>query len=201
MQEIRRIKRERKMLLTPVEAYQLYAAASAVRKIPGDAAEVGVFRGASAKLIGLALPDKPLHLFDTFDGLPRPEAADGDLRLGEFRCGLDEVRHYFGSEPNLHFHVGIFPGSAAPAQDRTFAFVHLDMDLFEGTFAALDWFYPKMLPGGIIITHDYVVLPGPTKAFNEFFSGKPEPIIELTGSQCMAVKVSSPTYAAPGVVM
>jgi len=62
MGQIREIKRDRKMLLTPLEAFQLHAAASAVRKISGDAAEVGVFRGASAKLLRLALPDKPLHL-------------------------------------------------------------------------------------------------------------------------------------------
>ena len=189
MQQIRQIKRDRKMLLTPVEAYHLYAAAIAVRKIPGDAAEVGVFRGASAKLIRLALPDKPLHLFDTFEGLPQPEAVDGDLCLGEFSCSLDEVKHYLGSEPNTHFHVGIFPSSGTPAQDRKFVFVHLDVDLFDGTLAALNWFYPRMQPGGIIITHDYTVLPGPTKAFDEFFNEKREPIVELAGGQCMAMKL------------
>src|SRR5437879_1566462 len=89
MRQIRQIKRERKMLLPPVEAYQLFAAAAAARKIPGDAAEVGVFRGASARLIRLALPGKPLHLFDTFEGLPQPEAVDGNLNAGEFSCGLD----------------------------------------------------------------------------------------------------------------
>ena len=196
MQHIRQIKRDRKMLLTPVEAYQLYAAATAVRKVPGDVAEVGVFRGASAKLIRFALPDKPLHLFDTFEGLPQPDAIDGDLRLGEFSCGLDEVKRYLGSEINTHFHAGIFPDSGIPARDRKFAFVHLDMDLFDGTLAALNWFYPKMLAGGIIITHDYAVLPGPTKAFNEFFSEKPEPMIELSGSQCMAIKLSCHEDAA-----
>jgi predicted O-methyltransferase YrrM len=190
MQHIRQIKRERKMLLTPVEAYQLYAAATAVRRVPGDAAEVGVFRGASAKLIRLALPDKQLHLFDTFEGLPQPEAIDGDLYSGQYSCGLDEVKRYLGSELNTQFHVGLFPDSAAPAKDRKFAFVHLDMDLFDGTLAALNWFYPRLHPGGIIITHDYVVLPGPTRAFNEFFSDKPEPIIELSGCQCMAIKLS-----------
>jgi O-methyltransferase len=190
MREIRAIKRERRMLLTPVEAYQLYAAATAVRKIPGDAAEVGVFRGASAKLIRSALPDKRLHLFDTFEGLPEPQPVDGDLRSGQFSCGLDEVKSFLGSEVDTCFHVGIFPSSAGPAKERTFAFVHLDVDLYDGTLSALNWFYSRMQAGGIIITHDYVVLPGPTKAFDEFFREKPDPIIELSGSQCMAVKIA-----------
>jgi O-methyltransferase len=195
MQQIRQIKRDRKMLLTPVEAYQLHAAATSVAKIPGDAAEVGVFRGASAKLIRLALPDKTLHLFDTFQGLPQPRAVDGDLLSGEFCCSLEEVRRYLGGDPKMHFHKGIFPLSGAAAQDRTFSFVHLDVDLYEGTLGALEWFYPRMQPGGVIITHDYIVLPGPTKAFNEFFSDKPEPIIELSGSQGMVIKVTG--HAAP----
>lgn len=190
MRQIMRIRRERKMLQKPPEAYQLYAAASAVRKISGDAAEVGVYRGASAKLIRLALPEKFLHLFDTFEGLPEPEAVDGELRAGHFLCGLDEVKHYLGSEPSTRFHVGIFPGSAAPVKDRRFSFVHLDMDLYEGTRDALNWFYPRMQPGGVIITHDYIVLAGPTKAFDEFFGEKPDPIIELSSAQCMAVKIS-----------
>jgi O-methyltransferase len=189
MRQIREIKRNRKMLLTPVEAYQLHAAASAVGKLAGDAAEVGVFRGASAKVIRLALPDKTLHLFDTFEGLPQKD-TEGDLQVGEYSCGLDEVKKYLGSEPNTHFHVGIFPSSATQAQDRKFAFVHLDMDLFDGTLAALQWFYPRLVPGGIVMTHDYAYLPGPTKAFDEFFAGKPEPMIELAGNQCMVVKMS-----------
>jgi len=192
MGQIREIKRSRKMLLTPVEAFQLHAAAIGVRKIPGDVAEVGVFRGASAKLLRLALPDKPLHLFDTFAGLPQPEAVDGDLRAGEFCCGLDEVKRYLGSQANTHFHIGMLPDSGAAVSDRTFSFVHVDVDLFDGTLAALNWFYPRMQPGGIMITHDYTVLPGPTKAFNEFFADRPEPIIELSGSQCMAIKISRP---------
>ena len=38
---------------------------------------------------------------------------------------------------------------------KRFAFVHLDMDLYEGTLAALLHFYPLMNEGGIILLHDY----------------------------------------------
>jgi len=126
--------------------------------------------------------------------------VDGDLRAGQFCCGLDEVKRYLGSQPNTHFHIGLLPDSGTAAMDRTFAFVHVDVDLFEGTLAALNWFYPRLHPGGIIITHDYTVLPGPTKAFNEFFREKPEPIIELSGGQCMAIKVAAlnPTSSYSG---
>ena len=123
--------------------------------------------------------------------MPQPEAIDEGLRAGLFSCGLDEVKDYLGSEPNTRWHVGIFPGSAKPLEDRKFALVHLDMDLYQGTLEALNWFYPRMQQGGVIITHDYLVLAGPTKAFEEFFEDKPEPVIELSSAQCMAVKISS----------
>jgi len=58
LKQIMQIRRGRKMRLSTIEAYQLYASARAAQKVPGDAAEVGVFRGASAKLIRLALPHK-----------------------------------------------------------------------------------------------------------------------------------------------
>jgi hypothetical protein len=46
-----------------------------------------------------------------------------------------------------------------------------------------------MSPGGIIISHDYITAPGVQKAFDEFFSNKPEPLIETAGSQCFIVKL------------
>jgi hypothetical protein len=46
-----------------------------------------------------------------------------------------------------------------------------------------------MVCGGIVLTHDYSSYPGPTKAFREFFAGRRDPMIELSGIQAMAVKI------------
>jgi O-methyltransferase len=43
--------------------------------------------------------------------------------------------------------------------------------------------------GGIIISHDYINAVGVRKAFDEFFEDKLEPIIEMSGSQCLIAKV------------
>jgi len=66
--------------------------------------------------------------------------------------------------------------------------VHIDVDLFEATLASLVFFYPKMNKAGIIISHDYDE-PGVRKAFDDFFADKPEPVIEMSGCQCLVVKV------------
>ncbi len=46
-----------------------------------------------------------------------------------------------------------------------------------------------MSRGGIIISHDYITAPGVKKAFDDFFDGKIEPVLETAGSQCLVVKV------------
>lgn len=63
------------------------------------------------------------------------------------------------------------------------------MDLYASAYSVLEFFYPRLLPGGIILSHDYHTCTGPRKAFDEFFAGRPEPVIELPGNQAMIVKL------------
>ena len=187
METIRSIKRGRAMATSPLDAYQLFAAARATAKVKGEAAEAGVFQGATAKLILDALPDKTLHLFDTFEGLPNSQ--DG-YDQGQYRGGLDDVRAYLGSD-RVRYHKGYFPTDTGhEVASERFAFVHLDLDYYDGTLAALEFFWPRMPAGGMVLTHDYISLPGPTKAFNTFFQDRPEPVVELSGIQALVVKLA-----------
>lgn len=67
--------------------------------------------------------------------------------------------------------------------------MHLDLDLYKATSESIEFFYPRMSKGGIILSHDYLTASGVKKAFDDFFSDKPEPIIEMSGTQCLIVKV------------
>src|ERR1700722_4801334 len=71
-----KIRSHRDMLLLPAEACQIMSAVDAVKKIPGDMAELGVASGASAMMIAARSPERRLHLFDTFEGLPKPTKED-----------------------------------------------------------------------------------------------------------------------------
>jgi O-methyltransferase len=192
MKSIARIRRERSLLLTDIEACQIISALNATRKIPGDIAELGVAYGASAKLICEYSVERQILLFDTFQGLPKPGKQDAGSRQalcgGEFTCSLEDVSSYVANGRCRYF-KGLFPDTAAAVADRKFSFVHLDVDLYESTLAGLEFFYPRMSPGGIIVSHDYPTLRGVDRAVNEFFANKPEPIIEVAGGyQCLAVK-------------
>jgi O-methyltransferase len=194
LRSIRKLKGDRKLLLTPLEANQLFSLVRATSKLGGSMAEVGVYRGASARLIREADPARHLHLFDTFEGLPEPAENDAELHLGRFKenqfsCSLEEVKNYLEGFRNIYFHKGPFPATGEAVVGERFSLVHSDVDLYASTLAVLDFFYPRMLPGGVILSHDFATCRGPHDALTEFFKDLPEPLIELPGDQAMVVKL------------
>ena len=180
------------LVLRDGEAYSIYSGVVETAKIEGAIAEVGVFKGGSALLISAAKADRELHLFDTFEGLPPVSADyDPDFREGTFKGSLEEVRAVLSGVRNIQFHKGLFPDSAAGLEHLRFSFVHIDVDLYESTRGCLEWFYPRMTPGAMLISHDFVDTEGVRKAFREFFANKPEILIELTGTQAAFVRAGS----------
>ncbi len=186
---IRRVRSERRWLITTNEAFMVFACARAQSSLEGDLAEVGVYEGGSAKLICEAKQDRTFHVFDTFAGLPEPTGDDRLVHRAKlFSCSLESVSKYLGAYSNLHFYPGLFPDTAGPVTDRRFSFVHLDVDLYDSTLACLEFFYPRMVPGGVILSHDYSVLAGVKRAFSEFLTDRAEPLLELPSTQCMLIK-------------
>jgi hypothetical protein len=64
---------------------------------------------------------------------------------------------------------GYFPDTAIGLPDK-FKFVNLDLDLYVPTLEGLRLFYDKMIPGGVILIHDYFPnsYPGVKQAVTEF---------------------------------
>jgi hypothetical protein len=125
--------------------------------LPGDMAEVGVYRGGTAKLIAYYAPRTPLHLFDTWTGRPDKDLLEdeGHLRGGCDDCDYDDVRAFVNS-PHARYYKGAIPDTLGevPCTAR-FRFVHLDVNLYRPTRDSLLYFSQKMLPGGVIIFDDY----------------------------------------------
>ena len=181
-------------LVQPLEDFfNVYQLTLKTRKLPGAIVELGVFRGGSAKLIALLKGDKELHLFDTFAGMPAVRSDVDHHLAGDFAdTSLEAVQAYLSGFKNIFFHQGFFPDSARPLAGTPLqcCFVHLDADIYESTKAGLEFFYPRTVKGGMILSHDYRNLhcPGVKRAFEEFFADKPEPVIELWKTQCLVVK-------------
>jgi predicted O-methyltransferase YrrM len=163
---------------------------------PGDTAECGVFQGASSYLIAeanrLRGRGERHHGFDSFEGLSRPRACDGDywtegaLSSGEgvARRNLSE----YGDAVSLY--SGWIPDRFSEVADLAFRFVHIDVDLHDPTRACLEFFYPRLVPGGVLVCDDYLFLscPGATIAVDQFLFDKPEKMIGLPGGGGFMVK-------------
>ena len=194
---IRQIRRERRSLLTANESFILYSTVVAQRHLPGDLAEVGVFEGASAKLICEANRSRTLHLFDTFAGMPPMKGRESRVfREHQYACSLAAVQAYLGSYSHVLYYQGLFPAPAKDLTDLTFSFVHLDVDLYGSTWDCLEYFYPRLVAGGVIISHDYSIQQGVRDAFDDFLANRPENVIELPTTQCLLIKQHAPAEAA-----
>lgn len=188
--------RQKVLCQTISEAYHVWDLCRASGEFSqADIAEAGVYRGGSARLICGVRGGRRLHLFDTFGdhgGMPETlSGIDPHHRKGDFADSrLDQVRRLFHGLPDVHFHPGFFPKTAEPLADRQFSFVHLDMDIYQSTLDGLKFFWPRLAPGGLLISHDYSSLlnAGVQRAFDEYFAGKPVLRIRLWDLHGLVIK-------------
>jgi O-methyltransferase len=151
-------------------------------RVPGALAEVGVWRGETSAFLHQLAPQRRLYLFDTFAGFPEQDLPAGreDSRFRD--TSAEAVRRRVGPSANVILKPGHVPGVLSEAADQRFAFVLLDLDLFDPTRASLEFFYPRLSPGAYLIVHDYNNEESDwacKRALDEFLAGRPERVVEL----------------------
>jgi len=169
--------------------YMLYQLVKQTRRLPGAVAEVGVYKGGTARLMARMLAGaRPLFLFDTFEGMPETHAAHDFHKQGDFAdTSLEQVRAYVGESASVSFFPGLFPGSAASLLDRTFSLVHVDVDIYASVLACCEFFFPRMNPGGVMVFDDYglITCAGAKIALDEFCAARGEVAIYLASGQAL----------------
>lgn len=161
-----------------------------VQNVPGDTAECGVHTGSSSYLICKALR-RQHFLFDSFEGLSAPDWADGDCFCkNDLSIPLEVAQRNLAEFANLSFRPGWIPERFEEVKERRFCFVHIDLQLYQPTRDSLEFFYPLMNPGGVIICDDYgfTTCPGATKAFDEFLHDRTEKLISLSCGSAFLVR-------------
>lgn len=162
-------------LITPARLENLRNAVRIAQHLPGDMAELGVYRGGSAFMLSELYPNETLHLFDTFTGLPFTEGPEHNptghnLNKGRFACDESDVQKLLAGK-RVEFHPGVFPESANGLEDLCFNFVHIDCDLYASAKSGIAWFWPRVVAGGIMYFDDYGCdFTGVTDAVHESFS-------------------------------
>ena len=168
-------------------------------EVPGDLIETGVWRGgASIFMRGVlrarGVDDRLVWACDSFEGLPPPSSkypADRGARwhtVDHLGVSLDEVKANFERygllDDQVKFVKGWFKDTLPGLNDRKWALIRLDGDMYESTMDALGALYPNLSPGGYLVVDDYFV-PACREAVHDYREqhGLREPIhqIDWTG--------------------
>ncbi len=134
-------------------------------RVPGDFMELGVWHGETflplAKVAGEQ--GRLAHAVDSFVGMAPPSPQDFDA---ERKCehpegslsvgGPAAIREKTAGMAHVRLHVGFIPAILAEIETPAgLALVHVDLDQYSPTLAALRWVWARTNPGGIVICHDY----------------------------------------------
>lgn len=160
--------------LTPDRLGNILAYSHFVHELPGDFIEFGVCTGGSLELLARAHPTKRIYGIDGFEGLPEPTKYDthekGEFNLSEKEY-LDLVSFFEYNHPNVEIIKGYSPDvfNLIP-DDVQYSFCHIDADLFNSVNDALDYLYPRLITGGMMLFDDFSFpsTPGCRKALEQW---------------------------------
>lgn len=144
--------------------------------IQGDFAELGVWRGNTAAILAYYAKkyNRKVYLFDTFEGFDEKDlrGIDSEKEIAFDDTSIKLVKETIGENTDACVFVkGYFPTSITQIhKDTKYSIVSLDCDLYEPMKAGLDFFYPLLSQGGLLLIHDYSSLcwDGSKKAVDEF---------------------------------
>lgn len=169
-----------------------------VSAVEGSVAECGVYRGKTLVPLALHLrytgSTKRIFGFDSFEGFPEAQLQQelglaGKPVAGEVedpnknQAGFKGTSYALVKQKLLTFGLGdvdlnkgYFSDTLIKCSDERFSFAHLDCDLYGSYKDCLEFFYPRLNMGGIILLDEYndPPWPGCTKAVDEFLADKPE---------------------------
>jgi len=158
-------------------AYELWQLVEQTARLDGDILEVGVWRGgmgclmaARAWQLGLGAT---VFLCDTFAGIVKAGPLDPHFQGGEFAdtsaATVRELAARLGLT-NVEVHQGVFPDDTGDRlAGRRFALCHIDVDVYASARDVLDWVWPRLATGGVVVYDDYGFLgcDGVTQLVNE----------------------------------
>ena len=177
--------------------------------VPGARVECGAYRGATALLVCHAWRSRQIdfkgedfYLIDSFTGTGTSveedyipvRGPDGETHMepffpaGKSDTSPESVRGYFSDFPDTRICAGWIPEVFGTLPERDWAFVHIDLTLFEPTLAALNYFYPRLSKGGVIVCDGSLFCPGAQKAWEQFCSGRNIPYVALGHRESVILK-------------
>jgi hypothetical protein len=193
--------------------YNLISFLKQTSNLDGGIVECGCWKGLSSYLMTAFIKDtqsefkgERYHIFDSFEGLSHPTSKDvidyklvdkkGDRKgsffkgAGAYNASLVDVRNVLKDFPSITYYQGWIPQILPEFSAEKLKFVHIDLDLYEPIIGALEFFYPMLVSGGIVVCDDYGSLywPGAKKAVEEFAQKHSVKFISLSTGQAIFIK-------------
>lgn len=148
----------------------LWAAKTSL-KVPGDFIECGVNKGfvssAVMRCLDWSKVGRNFYLLDTFSGIDdrfvsgvEKDAGALDrnkknLEMGFYTKSVDAVRENFSEWSGVVVVQGAIPETLPEIKSEAVAFLHIDMNCAPPEIAALNYLWPKMTAGGVVLLDDY----------------------------------------------
>lgn len=188
--------------------YNLIQFLKFTNSLKGAVAECGVWRGLSSYLMCKYIQDsiedykgESLYLFDSFEGLSEATPIDIDSRSFNKNWPVQPGKGAYAAQdavakmtlhefPNISFNKGWIPEVFEYQEPRDYKFVHIDVDLHKPIFSSLEYFWPKLVKGGVIVVDDYGSLhwPGAKAAVEEFCEINFVNFVGLSTGQAILIK-------------
>jgi hypothetical protein len=175
-------------------------AAMQARHLPGCFVECGVNTGifslAVCHYVDFNSLDKDFYLFDTYRGIPEEHIGkaekDGgiDHHPALYEECYDLARENFAPFPRARLIRGKVPDTLSTVAIDRVSYLSVDMNVAEPEVAALEFFWDKLVPSGVVILDDYGWLPHALqkKAHDEFATRKGLTVLQLPTGQGLLVK-------------
>jgi predicted O-methyltransferase YrrM len=144
----------------------------ATRELPaeGSMLEFGVYGGTSINHLARLFPNRALHGFDSFEGLPEDWSGN---RYSTENFNLDGIMPKVA--PNVTLVAGWFDNTLPAFLAKNpgpVALAHVDCDIYSSTKTVLELIAPRLVKGSIIVFDEFFNYPNyqhhEIKAFEEF---------------------------------
>jgi O-methyltransferase len=174
-------------LLSGIEwrAHIVCWAANKVQDLDGDFVDCGVWKGVLPKTIceyiGFESLPKTYFLVD-----PWGQGLKNNLYTADI---YEEVCSRFSKYPNVKLIRGLVPEALSLIESSKIAYLAIDMNGSEPERAALEFFYPRLVSGGVIYLDDYGWnFPELRATVDEFLSDKPESLLHFPNGTAILIK-------------
>lgn len=186
-------------LVDKYRCYELWQLISQTSKLNGAIIEIGVWRGGTGGLICKRLEldgnNHMVYLADTFSGVVKASKYDSFYKGTEHSDTSKQIVFELLNKlqvKNYSILEGIFPDETSHLiKDNLFCFCHIDVDVYFSAKDIVDWLWPRLTMGGIIVYDDYgfASCDGITKFVNEEIHYNDRIVIHNLNGHAIIIKI------------